>query len=91
MRFIVAIDFFLLSGNLKIVIVQNITTTQTQDGPLTGAEIANEIYSGTWLISHPGLNHTVTYSVVDATLLGQPDKTWADQGDLIGLTVVENP
>ncbi len=90
MRFIVAIDFFLLNGNTTIAVVENITTTQTETGPLTDSQIANDIYSGEWLISHPGLSHTITYSVVNTILLSQPDKTWADRGDLIGLVIVGN-
>ncbi len=89
MRYIEVLDFFQLSEEENIIaVVRNISTTATQDGNLSGEDIAVTIYGGDWLLSNPGLNHTKTYSVVDTVLLnGRP---WAEPGDPIGLVIVEN-
>ena len=89
MRYIVVLDFYQLGEEENILaVVNNISTTATQDGNLSGEDIAVNIYGGDWRLSNPGLNHTKTYSVVDTVLLNGRD--WADRGEPIGLIVVEN-
>lgn len=87
MRYMRALDYFYLNDTSKIIIVENLSTTTTQDGPMNVEQIISIIYAGEWLISHPALNPTKTYLVVDAFMVN--DRAYAERGEPIGLAVTE--